>query len=130
GPSRGAPAAPGRDGLPVPGAGAPEPGAAPAPAPHPAAAQIVDLLAAKGARLAELEGAGGMDAARALDLCAEALGDCAEIARDEGGVVADLIDEAVDLMVLLQLEGSRSALSDAVALLCQVRCEGEACLAA
>jgi hypothetical protein len=126
GPGGGAPAAPGLDGLPAVGARTPERNTAPPPA----AAQIIDLLAAKGARLAELEGAGGVDAARALDLCAEALDACAELARDEGGGVADLIDEAVDLMVLLQLEGSRSALSDAVALLCQVRREGEACLAA
>jgi NH3-dependent NAD+ synthetase len=104
--------------------------AEPGTPPSPAAAQIVDLLAAKGARLAELEGAGGVDAARALDLCVEALEACAEIARDEGGGVAELIDEAADLMVLLQLEGSRGALSDAVALLCQVRREGEARLAA
>ena len=133
GPARGAAA--GLDGPSVPVARPPERGMAPPPpergmAPPPAAAQIVDLLATKGARLAELEGGGGVDAARALDLCAEALEACAEIARDEGGGVADLIDEAADLMVLLQLEGSRSALSDAVALLCQVRREGEAHLAA
>lgn len=126
GPARGAPAAAGLDGPSVPVARPPERGMAPPPA----AAQIVDLLATKGARLAEIEGGGGVDAARALDLCAEALEACAEIARDEGGGVADLIDEAADLMVLLQLEGSRSALSDAVALLCQVRREGEARLAA
>jgi hypothetical protein len=111
--------------------GASTPGTTGDPASAPAAARIVDLLAARAGRIAELTRGGECrDAAGALDLCAEVLEACAEIARADGGAVADLVDEAAELMVLLQLEASPGALSDAVALLLQVRREGEAYLAA
>ncbi len=131
-----APALPAADGVSGAPAGAPSDTPAAGEGREAAAGRIVDLLAARAGRLDPAgtgTGTGTGDrgaAARALELCAEALDDCAEIARAEGGALADLLDEASDLMVLLRLEGSESALADTVALMLQVRRECEAGLAA
>jgi hypothetical protein len=105
----------------------------PGPDPEPvgdAAGRIADRLAKNGARLAELCAREDGDAAEALDLCTAALDDCAGIARAADGPVAELLDEASELMLLLQLEGSENALADTVALLLQVRRECTAARAA
>ena len=110
------------------------------PAAEQGPAEIVDLLAARGRRLAALSGLaqeGDTTApqetapSRALmEFCGAALEECAEIARAHGGALADLIDEATELMLLLQLEDGETALADTVALLLQVRRDCEALLAA
>jgi pyruvate/2-oxoglutarate dehydrogenase complex dihydrolipoamide acyltransferase (E2) component len=121
---------PGTPAVVPPAAGvAAEPKATALPADASGTGRIVALLAARAERLDALWNGGG-GAAEALDLCAEALEEAGEIARAEGGALSDLVDEAAELMLLLQLEGSDSALSDTLALLLQVRRECEAGLPA
>jgi len=94
--------------------------------------RIVDLISGKAEALADLCAApGGAEraAGRALEFCVGTLEECAGLAEAEGGSLAERLVEASDLMLLLQLEGSATALADTLALLLQVRreCEADLC---
>ncbi|MEM0935424.1 MAG: hypothetical protein AAGJ91_05905 [Pseudomonadota bacterium] len=96
-------------------------------------AEIVDLLAARADRIAHLiEAEGPLPMEEVLEVCAASLTAAADRAgvseRDAG--LADDLAEAADLMMLLQMEGSPSALVDALALMLQARHVCEARLSA
>jgi hypothetical protein len=92
--------------------------------------EIVALLAERAAALAPLCAAGPPAPSAALQGCADALEAAAARAGSEGGALGTLLAEAEELMLLLRLEATQAAVSDAVALLLQVRRECEACAAA
>jgi len=94
-----------------------------------AAGRIVDFIAYRANALAEIRarasGAGQAlpPAPAQLDHCAETIEACADIAAPGRGALADLLAEAGELMVLLQLEGTEAATVDSLALLLQLRRE-------
>ncbi|RYH10976.1 hypothetical protein [Tropicimonas sp. IMCC6043] len=93
-------------------------------------ADIVSFLAAQSGQLARLCDQPGLealaDAAPAvLRLCAESIEACNEIAAATGGDLADLLAEASDLVLLMQVEETPQAMTDAVALMVQLRHECE-----
>jgi hypothetical protein len=93
-------------------------------------ARIVALLAERAAALEPLCAEGALAPSAALEGCAEALQDAALHAEAEGEALGNLVAEAEELMLLLRLEATPGAASDAVALLLQVRRECEALAAA
>lgn len=98
-------------------------------------AEIVTFLAAQAGELAHLcdrpeEAAGKQAALEVLGHCAESIHACNEMAMGEDGPVADVLAEASDLILLMQIEETPDAMTDAVALMVQLRHECEALLCA
>jgi len=99
----------------------------------PRAGDIVRLLAARAEALAaadrRVDGGvdGGRDARALLELASETLEDCAALA--EGSCAEDIVAEACEVMLLLGLEATPAARTDALALLVQVRRECAALVA-
>lgn len=63
-----------------------------------------------------------------LDHCTDTLDACLSIAGD-AGALSEMLTEATDLMLLMQLEASPAAMNDTIALMVQVRRECEQMLA-
>lgn len=107
-----------------------KPGARPTGPASGMAAGIVALLAERVAALEPLCAEDPIAPSAALQGCAEALEEAAARAGAEGGALGNLLAEAGEMMLLLRLEATQAAVSDAVALLLQVRRECEARAAA
>ncbi|MEM1428681.1 MAG: hypothetical protein AAGG09_04410 [Pseudomonadota bacterium] len=110
------------------------PGADPAE-PLTGAARIVELIAERACAVeAALPAEGAVPSADVLALCSDTLNEEASIAdadaEDAADDLPDLLAEAADLMLLIQMEDSPGAVVDSLALLLQARHECEARLAA
>ncbi len=98
-------------------------------------AEIISFLSAQACELSCLCDASESETVQTnshavLGLCAESIDACNEMAVRGGGPVEAILAEASDLMLLMQLEATPDAMSDAVALVLQVRHECEALLCA
>ncbi|SDJ70707.1 hypothetical protein [Aliiruegeria lutimaris] len=97
-------------------------------------AEIISFLAAQADELACLcetaEPAGPRRASsKVLALCTESIEACAEMAMQGEPEVMELFAEATDLVVLMQIESTTEAMTDAIALMLQLRheCESRLC---
>ncbi|NDR55552.1 hypothetical protein [Aliiruegeria sabulilitoris] len=98
-------------------------------------AEIISFLAAQADELVllcETTDPARLDRAKSgvLALCMESIEACAEMAMQDGPEVMELFAEATDLVVLMQIESTKEAMADAVALMLQLRHECEARLCA
>ena len=98
-------------------------------------ADIVTFLAAQADILAELCDQPDGDALSAiapsvLAHCAESIEACNELAAPADTAVVEMMAEASDLVLLMQVESTRAAMTDAVALMLQLRTECETLLCA
>ncbi|MDV7141149.1 hypothetical protein R3X27_00495 [Tropicimonas sp. TH_r6] len=98
-------------------------------------AEIVTFLAAQACELSALcdsPNAEAMERAAPaiLELCSESIEACGEMAASVGGPVAEVLEEACNLILLMQIEATPEAMGDAVSLMTQIRHECEALLCA
>lgn len=104
---------------------------------HRPTAEIVTFLAAQANTLSELCGPSELSEADILHAatvpvlahCAESIEACNEMAAEIPGELADILTEAADLILLMQIEATPQAMGDAIALMVQLRhdCEARLC---
>ncbi len=98
-------------------------------------AEIITFLVAQAGELSALCDGSDVEALQGaapavLELCAESIEACGEMAAAVGGPVSEVVEEASDLILLMQIEATPEAMGDAVSLMTQLRHECEALLCA